>query len=928
MMVVTRRHARPESPREVRRKLYRAAEAEIGSRVFPLPAPTAPPPPMPSVGARRSTRVFLPKASSVGAAANSCGNDESRVLRSGKRLALSKSTDEWLEDFGNGGTTELQWWKEREKRETGGSAVLTKQEDIVPGAGGVLREFPNSDFTNDSFDPPEEKKFAIVYERKRQRQLSDDGAVPSSSSTGDVTSDSERRFGLVYVRKGRRKRFKVTSLPERIKESPFVEVDHVEGSKEIVKRELGVTKSVANFAKEVGVREDSLCTSIGGRVVLLLLVEPSCTRSSLLLSRLLTALLRWSRRGTRTVREFATFILSGSLASVFSQQGVHMLPLRWHSDNLVFKNTVPSCGRCKIYGARQSVTVMWLNFLALPSYFRSLHVSMLLGSLYCPRSIARCLMCLKSCTHFSVGVNSERNDYHPLVEAGYLKTEPSEIAFMEWQENANTNAYKLNGHNTIILNGSRLSKHRRKRSFSRSLRSRNLPFTRSHANPLLRAHSNRNGGITDTLLEAKANVIPEVMMRPIFIEVPDVSAEESLSCKDESDVSTPLSAQVRQRRSVKKSPVEQSKEIRSALAKVKLNIDSVHCKANVLVTDADRCWREEGFQIMLEMIASQEWCIAIKFKDEVKYLHRPLEMRPCVVNRFTHAYMWAGEDRWKLEFLDRWDWLVFKELHMECRERNVQEASLRMIPVPVYKEVTGYEEDTEATFIRPDEYIRVEDDEVQRALSNNIVKYDMDSGDEQWLTKYNSSNPHAETGEEVDLSQDLLRDDFERIIYSMEKDAYSNVDDVFDTEKAVDHYQHFENREMLISIYEYWIKKRAKRHAPLVREFQGPPLRKAQLVHKPFLRKKRSLKRQRSQTARTKPVVVSQVGIDEGALQRVQEAENASKRAIEYAIQLRRRAQVLMTNAELAVYKSVMALRIADSMEASMASDFTSLFLD
>lgn len=162
----------------------------------------------------------------------------------------------------------------------------------------------------------------------------------------------------------------------------------------------------------------------------------------------------------------------------------------------------------------------------------------------------------------------------------------------------------------------------------------------------------------------------------------------------------------------------------------------------------------------------------------------------------------------------------------------------------------------------------------------------------------------------------------------MEKDAYSNVDDVFDKEKALDLYQHFGKREMLNAIYDYWIRKRNKRHAALVREFQGPPLRRVQLAHKPFLRKKRSTKRQRVQTPRAKPEVISQAGMNVEDLQRVQEAENAANRAVEFAIHLRNRAQILMANAELAVYKSVMALRIAESMGSSDAPDLASFILD
>ena len=68
---------------------------------------------------------------------------------------------------------------------------------------------------------------------------------------------------------------------------------------------------------------------------------------------------------------------------------------------------------------------------------------------------------------------------------------------------------------------------------------------------------------------------------------------------------------------------------------------------------------------------------------------------------------------------------------------------------------------------------------------------------------------------------------------------------------------------------------------------------------------------------------------EEAALQRVAQAERAAKQAVETAIQLRNRAQSLMTNAELAAYKSVMALRIAEAARISDSSrDIVCTILD
>lgn len=320
-----RRQARPEGPSAARRKLYGAAEAEIGSRVFPLPAPQ----PMPSVGARRSTRVFVAKPSSVAVAANACGDGDSRILRSGKRLALWKRRDEWLDVF-SGGTADLQWWKREdgERRENRDSIVWNEPE---ARAAGIVRELPESFVPKDSLDYPQAKKFGMVYGRKRQRQLPSDAGSPSSS-VGDGDSEIEKRYGLVFMRRGRRKRLKVAPVPL------VIERERVEISNErsVVKRQPRVAVSLVNGVKKIGIKERSLCITTGGPVVLSLIVESSCVGSSLLFPRLLIAILRWTRRVTVTLWEFAAFLLSGSLASVFSQHGVHILPLQRDRDVRLF----------------------------------------------------------------------------------------------------------------------------------------------------------------------------------------------------------------------------------------------------------------------------------------------------------------------------------------------------------------------------------------------------------------------------------------------------------------------------------------------------------------------------------------------------------------------------------------------------------------
>lgn len=56
-------------------------------------------------------------------------------------------------------------------------------------------------------------------------------------------------------------------------------------------------------------------------------------------------------------------------------------------------------------------------------------------------------------------------------------------------------------------------------------------------------------------------------------------------------------------------------------------------------------------------------------------------------------------------------------------------------------------------------------------------------------------------------------------------------------------------------------------------------------------------------------------------LKRVEEAEIASHRAMDTAIKMRSKVQILMTNADLATYKADMAVRIAEAIKESCPSD-------
>lgn len=56
---------------------------------------------------------------------------------------------------------------------------------------------------------------------------------------------------------------------------------------------------------------------------------------------------------------------------------------------------------------------------------------------------------------------------------------------------------------------------------------------------------------------------------------------------------------------------------------------------------------------------------------------------------------------------------------------------------------------------------------------------------------------------------------------------------------------------------------------------------------------------------------------DQNAVQKYEEAKAAADKCIESAVSKRQRAQLLLENADLAAYKAMMALRIAEAIQAS-----------
>ncbi|KAJ0679249.1 hypothetical protein HanOQP8_Chr12g0457241 [Helianthus annuus] len=110
----------------------------------------------------------------------------------------------------------------------------------------------------------------------------------------------------------------------------------------------------------------------------------------------------------------------------------------------------------------------------------------------------------------------------------------------------------------------------------------------------------------------------------------------------------------------------------------KRNLELVTCDANILINGGDKGWRECGARVFLEADQQKEWKLAVKCSGELRYAYKVhQDLQPGSTNRYTHAMMWKGGKDWALEFPERSQWFVFKELHEECHNRNYEQHLLK-----------------------------------------------------------------------------------------------------------------------------------------------------------------------------------------------------------------------------------------------------------
>ncbi|KAE8687126.1 Enhancer of polycomb-like transcription factor protein, putative isoform 5 [Hibiscus syriacus] len=250
------------------------------------------------------------------------------------------------------------------------------------------------------------------------------------------------------------------------------------------------------------------------------------------------------------------------------------------------------------------------------------------------------------------------------------------------------------------------------------------------------------------------------------------------------------------------------------------NLELLSCDANVLITIGDRGRREIGVQVVLEHFDHNGWKLAVKVSGSTRYSYKAHQfLQPGSTNRFTHAMMWKGGKDWILEFTDRSQWALFKEMHEECYNRNVRAASVKNIPIPGVRLIEEYDENAmEMTFVHcSSKYLDQVENDVEMALDPSRVLYDMDSDDEQWISRIRKSS-ESDIGNSLEFSDDM----FEKVMDMFEKAAYTEQCTQFTSEEIQELMAGVGSLKVITTIYGHWQQKRQRVGMPLIRHLQPP----------------------------------------------------------------------------------------------------------
>ncbi|KAM4071942.1 hypothetical protein ACB094_11G099500 [Castanea mollissima] len=818
---------------------------------------------MPSVGMRRTTRVFN---------VVNVVKDGGRVLRSGRRLWPESSDSSKVRRGGGGGDGGDEWFKiikSSPNNSAAAAALPFKQTSSWSHGGDVKRVVAAPNVATDAAEAAAGAAADCAIEKPKKR----------SRKAVKVEESVDKMFGVVYSRKRRRNSDNDKMYGIRFARRQRRKAD--DGSEEWVIPRPKLSVTVVGSGRDDNDDDDGF------------------------LARFLCTVLKYMRRTRLTLSQLLKFLCTEPITGVYASRGI-----RFSRD----PPTSSVSGICKFFGTLEHIPMFSVDFSAVPRCFMYVYYGMFLR--FECRNYVIVNKLINMDTDSDTMTDSEEDEseeQHHLIITSDRDVSEGVPPARDSLENKNIVHEVHNTQSRSILHPSvRASKlagptaQYRNGLNSRGIRKRRSSTRRRRIarNPLMVGMHKSAGALASDVINSRRNGSPFS------------SVVTNGKCRS----------------SVRIASARQDKEVSSTTMGSTREIESSSCSANILVIESDRGYREAGVNVMLEVSSSREWVFVVKKDGLTRYTQKAEKiMKPSSsCNRFTNAVIWNLDNGWKLEFPIRQDWCIFKDLYKECSDRNGMAPTVRNIPVPGVLEVLDYGNRNDIPFCRPNSYISTEYDEVSRALARRTANYDMDSEDEIWLEKFNN-----ESFTQNELHQHVSENNFELMVDAFEKANYCSPEDFPDEKAAANLCLDLARSEVVVAVYNYWMRKRKQKRSALVRCFQGHQPKRAPVIPKPILRKRRSLKRQPSQVGRGKqPYILQAMAAEQDALEeknamlKVDEANASANRSVEFAILKRKRAQFLMENADLATYRAMMAIRIAEAARVAESPDAASRFLD
>ncbi|CAL5209124.1 unnamed protein product [Lathyrus oleraceus] len=713
------------------------------------------------------------------------------------------------------------------------------------------------------------------------KKIGDDLATkPEKMKVNDDDSDSDDNVALMEMVKQR-----------NLKDDRFFGTVYNRKRKRIVEGE-DCNISGIRFRREVRMMIDPS--------VIVAVVKPSSVFSIFLF-----AVLRSFMKFGLTFMDLYAFVLSEPISSVYASRGIQFSQ----------GSVTPSVGICQFFGVTQYLPLFCVDFSAIPVCFKSLHSALLLGYMFRSYFLV--------CNPVYVRRDVEEEIDLPAVEKEIdlpavdeeidLSTDDEEIdlpaILMELRSLCNSYKKEASKRKTINIApevivisddvDDGLSSHESVKCSKLAAQNVQSENVSSNVVQTRRTSLRIKEAQNLSMKNRSNNALPSDSKGGQEKSSVDVASDKKLKCPTVSCTSVSLS------------------EANSARENSKEAIVPSYCCTNILIVETDRCYRvERAVVISEEMSDSREWHLAVK-KDGLTRCTLKAEkvMRPCSTNRYTHVKMVSLINGWKLEFANHQDWLAFKNLYKDCWAREIPIPAVKFIPVPGVREVPDYAERYTVLFNRPDYYISANGDEFERAITKKTGNYDMDSEDEEWLNKFN-----------VEFQEHVSEDNFESIVDALEKTYHYNLDDCYDEKSMIYWCQKPVSKKVIEAVHNYWIRKRKQKHSGLHRIFTSYQSKISPFVPKPQQRKKRSFKRHSSNSQLQRvlqSITNDQDVMDEykEAYAKIEAAKEAASKAMEVAIQKRAKAQSLAHNADLAVYKATMLMRIAEATQAGVSVD-------